>query len=174
VTDTERQSDRQTDRQTDSGLYALLSSAKIQTYRHQTTSMHRCTACILCDQFVRQTEYHLESIRSTKSEYAGNPASLGLRSKRPIVFGKRPARDTYGNHLNGRRGKIAKIDKTPTCDQGCSGNFDLGERFPRPRSQQQESLHPRATACSRAGGGCGRGSTPPAEVVRGYNPGKNF
>jgi len=36
-------------------------------------------------------------------------------------------------------------------------NFDLGERFPRPRSQQQGSLHPRALRVAvlrvSAGGG---------------------
>jgi len=47
-------------------------------------------------------------------------------------------------------------------------NFDLGERFPRQFPATGE-LAPPHTACSRAGGGC----PPPAEGVRGVNPG-NF
>ena len=36
-------------------------------------------------------------------------------------------------------------------------NFDLGERFPRPRSQQQESLRPRARRVAVLGVGAGGG-----------------
>jgi len=51
-------------------------------------------------------------------------------------------------------------------DRGVVVNFDLGERFPRPRSQQRGSLRPPPrTASSRAGGGGGRGSPLPAEVL---------
>ena len=52
-------------------------------------------------------------------------------------------------------------------------NFDLGERFPRPRSATGELAPPR-TACSRAGGGCGTGLPPPAEGVRRCHPRKSF
>jgi len=45
-------------------------------------------------------------------------------------------------------------------------NFDLGERFPRPRSQQRESLRPRARSVAVLGVGAG-GVAPPAEGVRG-------
>ena len=44
--------------------------------------------------------------------------------------------------------------------RGVVANFDLWERFPRPRSQQRESLRPQRTACSRAGDGCGGSRTP--------------
>ena len=36
-------------------------------------------------------------------------------------------------------------------------NFDLEERFPRPRSQQQESLRPRARRVAMLGVGAGGG-----------------
>ena len=52
-------------------------------------------------------------------------------------------------------------------------NFDLGERFPRPRSQQRESLRPRARSVAVLGVGAG-GVAPPAEGVRGCHPLKNF
>jgi len=44
--------------------------------------------------------------------------------------------------------------------RGVVVNFDLWEWFPRPRSQQRESLRPQRTACSRAGDGCGGSPTP--------------
>jgi len=50
--------------------------------------------------------------------------------------------------------------------RGVVVNFDLGERFPRPRSQQQRSLHPRARHVAVR-----EGSPPPAEGVL---PPENF
>ena len=58
-------------------------------------------------------------------------------------------------------------------NRGVVVNLDLGERFPRPRSQQRGSLRPCARRV-RARGGCGRGSPPPAEGVRGVTPGNFF
>jgi len=60
--------------------------------------------------------------------------------------------------------------------RGVVVNFDLGEPFPRPRSQQRGSLRPR-TACSRAGGGCERGSPlpiPPEIFLRFLMPNPAF
>jgi len=53
-------------------------------------------------------------------------------------------------------------------------NFDLGERFPRPRSQQRGSLRPRTrrVAVLRVGAGGGR-PLPPREFG-GVTPGKIF
>jgi hypothetical protein len=42
------------------------------------------------------------------------------------------------------------------------------------RLRSPGALAPRCEARGRAGGGCGRGSSPPATGVRGYNPRKNF
>ena len=49
--------------------------------------------------------------------------------------------------------------------RGVVVNFDLGERFPRSRSQQRGSLRPHARRVAVLGGGCGRGSPPPPENV---------
>ena len=56
------------------------------------------------------------------------------------------------------------------CSLGCRGvvvNFDLGKRFPRPRSQQRGNLRPRARRVAVLGVGA-------AEGVRGYHPGNFF
>jgi len=59
-------------------------------------------------------------------------------------------------------------------NRGVVVNFDLGERFPRPyRSQQRESLRPRARSVAVLGVGAG-GVAPPAEGVRGCHPLKFF
>ena len=57
---------------------------------------------------------------------------------------------------------------------GVVANFDLGERFPRPRSQQRGSLRPRArrVAVLRVGAGGGR-PLPPREFG-GVTPGNFF
>jgi len=52
-------------------------------------------------------------------------------------------------------------------------NFDLGERFPRPRSQQRGSLRPSAGRAAVLGW-VRQGSPPLAEEVRGVTPGKFF
>jgi len=48
-------------------------------------------------------------------------------------------------------------------------NFDLGERFPRPRSQQRGSLHPRARRVAVLVW-VREGVAPPAEGVQGRHP----
>ena len=51
-------------------------------------------------------------------------------------------------------------------------NFDLGERFPRPRSQQRGSLRPRARRVAVLGVGAG-GGRPPLRWS-GVSPPENF
>ena len=53
-------------------------------------------------------------------------------------------------------------------------NFDLGERFPRPRSQQRGSLRPRAQRVAMLGGRCWRGRPLPLRESRGITPGNFF
>jgi len=68
------------------------------------------------------------------------------------------------------RNKLAPFDRfdtTPTCDsqtdrhramdRGVVVNFDLVERFPRPRAQQRGSLRPRAWRVAVVGMGAGGG-----------------
>jgi len=52
-------------------------------------------------------------------------------------------------------------------------NFDLGERFPRPRSQQRGSLHPRARRVAVLVW-VREGVAPPAEGVQGCHPREFF
>jgi len=53
-------------------------------------------------------------------------------------------------------------------------NFDLGERFPRPRSQQRGSLRPRAWRVVVLGVGAGRGRPLPLRGFGGVTPEKFF
>jgi len=53
-------------------------------------------------------------------------------------------------------------------------NFDLGERFPRPRSQQRGSLRPRAQRVAMLGVGAGGGRPLPLRESRGMTPGNFF
>ena len=53
-------------------------------------------------------------------------------------------------------------------------NFDLGERFPRPRSQQRGSLRPRARRVAVLGLGAGGGRPLPLRGSGGVTPGKFF
>ena len=53
-------------------------------------------------------------------------------------------------------------------------NFDLGERFPRPRSQQRGSLRPRAQRVAMLGVGAGGGRPLPLRESRGITPGNFF
>jgi len=53
-------------------------------------------------------------------------------------------------------------------------NFDLGERFPRPRSQQRGSLRPRARRIAVLGVGAGGGRPVLLRVSGGVTPGKFF
>ena len=57
--------------------------------------------------------------------------------------------------------------------RGVVVNFDLGERFPRPRSQQRGSLHPRARRVAVLGVGAG-GSRPLPPRGLGVSPRKFF
>jgi len=52
-------------------------------------------------------------------------------------------------------------------------NFDLGERFPRPRSQQRGSLRPRARRVAVLGVGAGGGRPLLLRVSGGVTP-ENF
>ena len=58
--------------------------------------------------------------------------------------------------------------------RGVVVNFDLGERFPRPRSQQRGSLRPRARRVAVLGVGAGGGRPLPLKGVRGCHPGIFF
>jgi len=58
--------------------------------------------------------------------------------------------------------------------RGVVVNFDLEERFARPRSQQRGSLRPRARRVAVLGVGAGRGRPPPAKGIRGVIPGNFF
>jgi len=119
----------------------MLSFVKTQTYRHQTTSMRRCIACMRCRLFVRQTHFNLKSIRSPTSHYSGEKhqsvshAGIGseiilcssneLRQSwhtrcavktPPTSLGKSPAGKKSGNRWERPGGQnCKKIDKTPTC-----------------------------------------------------------
>ena len=53
-------------------------------------------------------------------------------------------------------------------------NFDLGERFPRPRSQQRGSLRPRARRVAVLGMGAGGGRLLPLWESGGVTPGILF
>ena len=53
-------------------------------------------------------------------------------------------------------------------------NFDLGERFPRPRFQQRGSLRPRARRVAVLGAGVGGGCPLPLRGSGGVTPGKLF
>jgi len=53
-------------------------------------------------------------------------------------------------------------------------NFDLGGRFPRPRSQQRGSLRPRARRVAVLKVGAGGGRTLPLRRSGGVTPGKFF
>ena len=57
--------------------------------------------------------------------------------------------------------------------QGCSGKFWFGGTVSESWVPATGELAPPRTACSHAGGACGRGSSPSAEEVRGVTPG-NF
>jgi len=58
-------------------------------------------------------------------------------------------------------------------DRGVVVNFDLGEQFPRPGSQQWGSLHPSARRVAVRGGGVG-GGRPIMLGGRGCHPRKIF
>ena len=60
--------------------------------------------------------------------------------------------------------------------RGVVVNFDLGERFPRPWSQQRESLRPRArrVAVLGVGAGGGLGVSPPENFLRFLMPNPAF
>jgi len=98
-----------------------------QTYRYQTTSIHRCTACMRCGLFVHEIQFHLESVNSTRSQYTdrkrhclsqagtgtefiilyNNNELVVLTAKSrtttcaartpPMSLGKRPSKKTLGN-----------------------------------------------------------------------------
>ena len=57
--------------------------------------------------------------------------------------------------------------------RGVVVNFDLGERFPRPRSQQRGSLRPRARRVAVLGVGARRGRRLPLRGSGGVDP-ENF
>ena len=69
--------------------------------------------------------------------------------------------------------RVAKGTKIRHLSRGVVVNFDLGERFPRPRSQQRGSLRPRTRRVAVLRVGMGGGRPRPAEGVRGVSPG-NF
>ena len=67
---------------------------------------------------------------------------------------------------------MRSIGLTLMTTRGVVVNFDLGERFPRSRSQQGGSLHPRAWRVAVLGVGVGGGRPLPLRRSRMSPPGK--
>jgi len=72
------------------------------------------------------------------------------------------------------RNSLRRVHSAHVLTRGVVVNFDLGERFPRPRSQQRVSLRPRARRVAVLGVGAGGGRPLPLRGARGYYPRKFF